>query len=69
MIKASADILTFPALTRSLREDNRPGGHQSKPAPRNRKRNGASAAAPGDSNGDTRERLLRHLIRLDGLVG
>ncbi len=30
---------------------------------------GASAAAPDDSNGDTRERLLRHLIRLDGLVG
>ena len=69
MIKASAEILTFPDLTRSLREDDRPGGHQSEPAPRSGKRDGALAAAPGDSNGDTRERLLRHLIRLHGLVG
>ena len=69
MIKASADILTFPDLTRSLREDDRLGGHQSSPAPRNGKRDGASAAALGDSNEDTRERLLRHLIRLHGLVG
>ncbi len=69
MIKASADILTFPDLTRSLREDDWHGGHQSRPAPRSGKSDGASAAAPGDSNGDTRERLLRHLIRLHGLVG
>ncbi len=69
MTKASADILTFPDLTRSLHEDDRAGGHQSKPAPRKGKRNAASAAAPGDSNVDAHERLLRHLIRLHGLVG
>ncbi len=69
MIKASADTLTFPDLTRPLREDDRPGGHQSRPAPRSGKWDGASATAPGDSNEDTRERLLRHLIRLHGLVG
>ncbi len=69
MIKASADILTFPDLTGSLGKDGRPGGHQSRPAPRHGKKDGASAAAPGDSNEDTRERLLRHLIRLHGLVG
>lgn len=69
MIEASADILTFPGPARPLREDDRPGGRQSEPAPRSGERDGASAAAPGDSNGDTRERLLRHLIRLHGLVG
>ena len=69
MIKASADILAIPDPARSPREDDRPGGHQSTPTPRNGKSDGASAAAPGDSDEDTRERLLRHLIRLHGLVG
>ncbi len=69
MTKASADILTFPDPARSLREDDRPGGHQSKPTPRNGKIGGASASLPGNSNGDAHERLLRHLIRLHGLVG
>ena len=69
MIKTSADILTFPDPARSLREDDRTGGHQSKPAPRNGKTSDASASLPGDSNENTDERLLRHLIRLHGLVG
>ena len=69
MTKVSADILTFPDSAKSLREDDGLSGHQSKPAPRNGKIDSASASLPGDSNGDARERLLRHLIRLHGLVG
>ncbi len=69
MIKTSAEILTFPDPARSLREDDLLRGHQSKPAPRNGKIGGASASLPGDSNGAAHERLLRHLIRLHGLVG
>ena len=69
MIKASAVILTFPNLPRSLRKDDRPSGQQFRPAPRSGKRDGASAATPGGAKEDTHERLVRHLIRLHGLVG
>ncbi len=69
MIKTSADILTFPDPARSLCEDDRTGGHQSKLTARSGKIDGASASLPGNSNGDAHERLLRHLIRLHGLVG
>ena len=69
MTKASADILAFPDPARSLREDDRLSGHQSKPTPRSGKIDGASTSRPDDSNGDAHERLLRHLIKLHGLVG
>ncbi len=69
MTKASADILTFPDPARSLREDDRLSGHQSKLTAPSGKIDGASTSLPGNSNGDAHERLLRHLIRLHGLVG
>ncbi len=68
MTKVSADNLTFPNPANSQREDDGPSDYRSKPTPRNGKIDGATASLPGDSNGDTRERLLRHLIRLHGLV-
>ncbi len=69
MTKVSTDILTFPDPAESRREDDELSAHQPKPAPRNGKIDSASASPPGDSNEDARERLLRHLIRLHGLVG
>ncbi len=69
MTKISADILTFPDSDTCLREDDGLGGHQSNPAPRSGKIDSASASPLGETNGDAHERLLRHLIRLHGLVG
>ncbi len=68
MTKVSADIQTFPNSAKSPREDDGLSCYQSKPAPRKGKIDSATASLPGDSNGDARERLLRHLIRLHGLV-
>ena len=69
MTKISADTLTFSDSGTWRREDDGLGGHQSNPAPRSDKINSASASPLGETNGDARERLLRHLIRLHGLVG
>ncbi len=69
MIKDSADILPFSDRARSLREVNRSGSHQSNPVPWKDKTDDTSGAVPDDSNDDARERVLRHLIRLHGLVG
>ena len=69
MTRASADILTFPDATRTVHERELPNDRRSRPALCSDKMDGSHGALAGDSGLDGHERLLRYLIRLNGLVG
>ncbi len=68
MVRASADILTFPDATHTVLERELPNDRRSRPAPCYDKMVGSHGALAGASDLDGHERLLRHLIRLHGLV-
>ena len=68
MIRASADILAFPDATHTVHERELPNDRRSRPAPCNDKMVVSHGALAGASDLDGHERLLRHLIRLHGLV-
>ena len=69
MSEVSADILTFPNLTQTVHEHNWPNAGHCRSVPRNDRVDRFRALSANMVDADATERVLHHLLKLNGLVG